>query len=107
MEWARAFLAMNEEYLDLTEAYTGDENCWVAFKDLADIMLREAPHSRLNFDKELEAAYGYLDVGRRNLQTGVFFYIRNRFGSHVANEQLDVEDAHQEVLSLASAIHYP
>ncbi len=104
MDWARTFIAMGDEYLDLTEAFTGDENCWKVFKDLSDIMIFAVPRDRINFDRELEAAYGYLDVGRRHLQTMSFFYIRNRFGNHVAKELLDVESCHEEVLSLATAI---
>jgi len=103
IEWARILVAMGEEYLDLTEAFTGDTECWKAFSHLVDIMLIEAPIERLNFDRELEGAYGYLDVGRRNLRAAAFFFIRNRYGSHVANQQLDAEECHAEILTIASA----
>jgi len=104
MEWARIFIAMGEEYLDLTEAFTGDENCWEVYKNLADIMVIATPFDRLSFDKELEAAYGYLNVGSRNLRATSFFYIRNRFGRREAQRSIESEDVHEEVLSLAGAL---
>lgn len=103
MEWARVLVAMGEEYLDLTEAFTGDTECWKAFSHMVDIMLINAPVKRFNFDRELEAAYGYLDVGRRNFRAAAFFFIRNRYGSQVANQQLDAEECHAEILTIASA----
>ncbi len=102
MEWARILVAMGNEFLDLTEAYTGDPDCWRAYTYMVDIMLIEAPVERLNFDRELEAAYGYLDVGRRNLRAAAYFFIRSRHGSHVANQQLDAEEGHAEILTIAS-----
>jgi hypothetical protein len=103
VEWSRLFMAMGEEFLDLTEAFTGDEDCWQVYTNLVDIMLIEAPIDRFSFDLELKAAYGYLDVGRRNLRASAFFYIRSRYGSHVANERFDTEECHSEIRTLATA----
>jgi MerR-like DNA binding protein len=104
LEWARLFVAMGEEFLDLVEAYTNDEAAWKVFMDLSEILLINAPIERFNFDKELEAAYGYLDVGRRNLRNVSFFYVRNRFGTRRANEMFDkASDCHANILAFATA----
>ena len=101
MYWAEIFIAMGEEFLDVLEAYTEDEACWKVFTDLGQSMALSAPHEQLVYDVELKAAYGYLDVGRRNLRNVAFLYTRSRFGSRVANEKFNsIEECHEQILAI-------
>jgi hypothetical protein len=41
--WTRIFLAMGEEFFELLEAYTGDEDGWAVFMDYARAALEAEP----------------------------------------------------------------
>lgn len=101
MDWARTFIAIGDEFLDVLEAYTGDESCWRPFVDIGQVMVINAPYDQLAYDVELKVAYSYLEVGRRNLRDAAFMYTRNRFGSHIANERFNsADECHLDILSL-------
>lgn len=84
--WARAFLAMTESYLRLTEETVGKVEVWGTFVNLAEKLCERAPKGQFNFHKDLESAYGFLEAGRRNVFACAFFFVRNRHGHHIAVE---------------------
>jgi len=84
--WARILLAMTEAYLRLVEETVGRAETWKVFVDLAEKLCEQAPRSQFNFHKDLEAAYGFLEAGRRNIFSCAFFFVRNRHGYEVATD---------------------
>ena len=82
--WARTFLAMTEAYLRFTEDSIGSAEVWQVFVNLAEKLCERAPRGMFNFHKDLEAAYGFLEAGRRNVSACAFFFVRNRHGHNIA-----------------------
>lgn len=103
LDWAKIFYAIGEEYFELVASQLGDEEPWKRFLDLGQKLSREAPRKSFMIDKELEAAYGYLEVARRNLRNSSFFYIRNRHGRKTASDLFpEVKgDKHEDIITLA------
>lgn len=83
--WARTFIAMTERYLVLAEDLTAEPTLWQLYLGFAQKIMEQAPVERFTFEKTLEAAYGYLEAGRRHLQATAFFFVRNRRGHDVAS----------------------
>lgn len=84
--WARAFMAMTETYMRLMEDTVGRAETWHVLVDLAEKLCEQAPKGFFNFHKDLEAAYGFLEAGRRNVFSCAFFFVRNRHGHQIAIE---------------------
>lgn len=84
--WAKAFLAMTTSYFTLTEDSVGRSETWNVYVDLVEKLCEQAPRGLFNFHKDLEAAYGFLEAGRRNVFSCAFFFVRARHGMRVATE---------------------
>lgn len=109
MRWTSIFLAVGQEFFDLLEAYTGDEECWRPFHDLADRMLADKPSDRFFYDKIIETAYGYFEASVRNLKSVCFFHVRNRVGPNTADRIFHEKpsDEYEELLSIIAANRIP
>jgi hypothetical protein len=102
LEWARIFYAVGEEYLGLIEEVVEDEEPWAKLLELSNSLSVRAPRDLFSGDKELEAAYGYLEMARRNMRNVAYFYIRNRHGSRAASGAFPgTGDITEEVIALA------
>lgn len=98
MFWAETLLAAGEEFLDVLEAYTGDEECWKPFMDVAHALLVDSADAT---NIELKAAHGYLTVGLRNIRNAAFQYNRTRFGNRTATSMFDAADTcHEQILAI-------
>lgn len=84
--WASVFLTMTGAFLRLTEEVVGTTEAWQPFVALAEKLCEQAPRELFTFHKDLEAAYGFLEAGRRNVFSCAFFFVRNRHGHHAALE---------------------
>jgi hypothetical protein len=100
--WARTFLAITEEFLDLVSVYTSSQEPWRVFMELAKKLSMAAPKARFVAERDLAAAYGYLDLARRNLRQVAYFHVRTKKGKRFADRLLpDAElDPHERVLNL-------
>lgn len=85
MTLAKKFQAISEEYLQLVENYTCDDEPWRPFMDYARYLCEHVPHSYLDADPELKAAYGYIEAARRSLRSVSYFYVHMRHGKEEAN----------------------
>lgn len=105
LAWTRVFIAAGEEFFDTLEAYTGDEEAWMVFFDLARTLEERMPREQFAIDKELETVNGYLMVGRKNLRVAIFFHIRNKLGPQAANRLFHstAVDIHEDVLATIAA----
>lgn len=100
--WARFFVGVGEEFFDMLEAATSDEEAWTTFQDLAQAIVSEKNVEALELSHELQAAYNYLEVGRRNLRAVLFMFLCSRFGARKAVRAIGrVQDVHDEVLNSA------
>lgn len=106
MRWAGIFIAIGEEYLDVMEHVTGDTGAWQVLMDVGGAFVKDAPIEQLAQDKELEAAYGYLQFSRKNLRQVCYFHVRCREGPHVAARLLapSSEDMHAGVFRLVASV---
>lgn len=103
LRWARFFIGVGEEFFDVLEAATDDENSWMVFHDLAQVMAENIPTSEIEVNPSFQAAYAYLEVGRRNLRAVLFTHLQSRMGLRRAMRSLgEVDDIHDEILSFAS-----
>lgn len=109
LRWASVFLAIGEEFLDLLEAYTDDDECWRPFYDLSQRMLAEKPTELFFYDKILETAYGFLEASVRHITSVCFFHVRQRAGVNTANRIFHEEpsDEYEELLAIISANRIP
>ena len=84
LEWARVFLALDSNYLALCEEVFERRDPWYPWVELSDRMMGACPVKDLKCRQDLAAAYGYLDLGRKNVSYQSFFYCRNTKGSAAA-----------------------
>ncbi len=109
MRWTGIFIALGEEYLDIMEHVTGDTNVWQVLMDVGAAFVRDSPIDKFPTDKELEAAYGYLQFSRKNLRQVCYFHVRQREGPHIAGRLLSPgsEDMHAGVFRLLASVFGP
>jgi hypothetical protein len=101
--WTRIFMGLGEEFFDVLEAYTNDEQAWQTFHDLSRAIIEAAPLEQLGEDEEAKARYRYYERARRNLRAVLFFHIRTRFGSQRATRMFrDEKNLHTRVLGFLS-----
>lgn len=77
LDWAKNLLAMTEEYLELTEAHSGQPEPWRVFLELAKTLSQECSPGT--------AARMYLDHARSNLRRVSYFHLRSAKGSKEAD----------------------
>ena len=101
MDWARTFYAMGEEHFQQLEMFTDDPEPWKLFTELAKKMCTSISTLAL-VDKEMEMAYGYLNMARRSMRDAAYFYIRSKYGKARSDKTFpDAKgDPHEEVLAL-------
>lgn len=105
MYWSKVLLALGEEFLEVLSSMTNDEEAWHVFLDLSSALIREAPLDQLNYDKELEAAYGYLKYATINMRRTVYLHLHNRLGPRAAQKIIGKpQDVHEEVLRLLAGV---
>lgn len=85
LDWAYRLAAVTEEYLHLVTFYTGEEEPWVPFMEVAQKLAESAPKDKFTRHKDLEIAYAYVASSRRHLRQVAYFYIRGKYGKKVAN----------------------
>lgn len=106
LEWAQILMAVDQNYFDLLEAYSGDEECWRCFMDVGEVISLNAPIKDLKWNIEAKAVYGYLDVGNRNVRNVSFFFVRSRFGVSVAAESFRFDDSlHADMMSVLASTY--
>lgn len=84
LRWTQIMLNMGEEFFELLEAYTGDEDAWKAFLDFSRAALEDLPDTEDQPD--LRQAFDMLRTARKNLRHVLFFFLRSRYGTRKANE---------------------
>lgn len=98
--WTRTFLAMGEEFFELLEAYTGDEDGWAVFMDYARAALEAEPEDA---HIEMKQAYELLFAARNHLRNVSFVYTRNKYGARKANSIFH-GDEHEHILRIAEGM---
>lgn len=98
--WARVFLSMGEEFLELLEAYTGDEEAWLVFTTFARAILDAAPAEPAPAVKKL---YGMMRAARNHLRNVAFLHARNKYGARQAN-QVFHGDEHDQILKIIAGM---
>lgn len=86
MVLAKKLHGITDEYLRLVETFTCDDEPWYCYMELANYLIREAPRTYFLQDRELAAAYGYIEAARRHLRPVAYFYVRTRNGREIANQ---------------------
>lgn len=84
LEWSRFFAGVTEEYLELVEMYTGDQEPWVPYMEAAQKLYDSAPRDTFRQRRDLEVAYAYVSASRLHLRQVAYFYIRRHHGKKVA-----------------------
>jgi hypothetical protein len=98
--WTRTLFSIGEEFFELLEAYTGDEDGWVVFMDFVRATLEAAP---VEVEVEMKQAYEMLLAARNHLRNVSFSYVRNKYGARKAGH-LFHGDAHDEVLKIVDGM---
>lgn len=90
-EWARILIVIDEQYLTLVEAYTGEEEPWQPFTQIAHWLYEIAD----THDTRVR-----VDYVRRNLRNVAYFYARRRYGRNKANQRFSDESFTTRLLNL-------
>lgn len=98
--WTRIYLSMGEEFFELLEAYTGDEEGWVVFMDFARATMEAQPEEA---DPEVKQAYEMLLAARNHLRNVCFIYARCKYGVRKANRVFH-GDEHDEILKIVDSL---
>jgi DNA-binding transcriptional MerR regulator len=101
LDWSRTFYALGEEHFLLLELTTKEEEPWRVFTELAKQLGLKVAKLAIT-DKEMDLAYGYLNMARRSLRDTAYLYVRSQHGRDRAAKAfpLSTGDPHEEVLSL-------
>jgi len=106
VEWAKLFFGIHKEFFQLAELYTDNPQPWRSFLALGEVVQKNCPFSRMSYDKELEAAYGYFGAARRNLGFAIHLFITLREDLAAANKVFP--EAETNIYErLISHIHLP
>lgn len=105
IEWARTFLAVDEEQLVLAAYFTGEYEPWRPMLELADRMVSAAPRHVFHSCKDLQVAYGYLEVARKNLRQVAYFFCRKEYGPSIADRLFT--EPHSEISRIVYSLLYP
>ena len=103
LQWAYSLSAITEEYLQLVELVTYDNEPWAPYMELGRKLVEAAPKDMFSKYKDLEVAYAYLNAGRRHLRQVAYFYIRNKHGAKKANDaypEVQKDTIDSDILSL-------
>lgn len=85
LAWSYQLANVTEEYLDLVDLYTGNDEPWVPFMEVAQKLIESAPQKTFSSRKDLEIAYGYVAAARKHLRQVAYFYIRRKYGKSKAH----------------------
>jgi len=88
--WAKLFISITEEFLELLGRYANDERPWKPFVVLADRVVEDIHVGVLPMRPDLNAAYQLIIPARAQLKRTAYFYIRERYG--LAQAALDIPD---------------
>ena len=102
MEWARVLMSIDEDYLVIINKLMQVHEPWRVFMDLAQAIWETARLSELRFDKEREAAFGFIGVGRRHMRNTAYFYVRNHEHVSIAKQKFpdSIQDYDQHIIDL-------
>lgn len=102
-DWACKFNAIGEEYFEVVALYTGSDEPWRPYAELAAKLLKEAPREELRIDNALRLAYECLHKARKDMNIAGFNYARKRYGKVLALRAFPAAkgDVHDSILSFA------
>ena len=101
LRWSRTFYALGEEHMAQIELYTGEKEPWRPFLELAEKLCGDVAEIT-TVNTQLEVAYGYLMMARRNVRNVAYHYVRAHEGRSMAAKTFPhvTGDVHEEVLAL-------
>jgi DNA-binding transcriptional MerR regulator len=98
--WTRTLFAMGEEFFELLEVYTGDEDGWVTFMDFIRATLDAAPAEA---SPEVVQIYEMLRSARNHLRNVSYVYARNKYGAKKANRAFH-GDEHDQLIKIVEGM---
>jgi hypothetical protein len=99
LEWGRILLSINEEYLELVRVYVTPPEPWSVFTDLAR---RVSENGRSADGLELQSAYAYFELARRNMRNVAYLYVRRVGGEKEAKQRFPGPNSDYKTLLISS-----
>lgn len=107
MDWAKIFLAIDENYLVLAAGHLKTSEPWQQVLWFSQHLLETAPTELFPADKGLEAAYHYLSYAHRHLRQVSYFYCRVLHGAKEAGRcipEAQSGDTTNEISAIVAAM---